>query len=405
MAAPTGWQKGSFRGLAFVTEDHEISGGRRGVQHEFPQGEDPVWEDLGRQAKRFTLNCHFAGPDYLAPANAFEDALNAPGPGTLIHPWRGSMQVAVGGYSRRDSAVDGGQAQFSIDFLETGLPAVPPPAADSADSARADADRVLADAPDQLNARFSVDAVAAFVEDAAVTITRAAAIAVQVRAAITGGPAAVLGLIGRYADLLGLPATVRDAVALGGTLIDLVQTLPLLSSIPASVIAALEPLLGFGDDLNVPVGATPARDVERANQAALVQIVNLAAAAEIVRAAASATFESYGEAVALRDRIANRLDALTLRQADAGDADGAAAYDRLRRALVRDITARGGTLARVQSYTPAHTEPAIVIAHRLYGPVGLVERTAQLVARNRIVHPGFVRGGVALQVLIGGADG
>ncbi|MEC7933189.1 MAG: DNA circularization N-terminal domain-containing protein, partial [Pseudomonadota bacterium] len=110
MSAPAGWQKGSFRGAAFRTEEQEVTGGRRGVAHEFPQAEKPVWEDLGRSARRYRIDCHITGTDYPAGADALADALDQPGAGTLIHPWLGAMQVAVpqDGWSRRDSTVDGG---------------------------------------------------------------------------------------------------------------------------------------------------------------------------------------------------------------------------------------------------------------------------------------------------------
>ena len=43
---------------------------------------------------------------------------------------------------------------------------------------------------------------------------------------------------------------------------------------------------------------------------------------------------------------------------------------------------------------------ALVIAQRLYGdPARMEERAAEIVARNKVPHPGFVPGGAALQVL------
>ena len=57
MSAPAGFQKGTFRGLAFVTEAQQSGGGRRLVVHEFPQSEDHVVEQLGRKAKRFSIDC------------------------------------------------------------------------------------------------------------------------------------------------------------------------------------------------------------------------------------------------------------------------------------------------------------------------------------------------------------
>ena len=53
--------------------------------------------------------------------------------------------------------------------------------------------------------------------------------------------------------------------------------------------------------LSLAPGDTPARDRQRANQAAIVQLVNLAAAAELAAAIADTRFASYQEAVAVRD--------------------------------------------------------------------------------------------------------
>ena len=60
-------------------------------------------------------------------------------------------------------------------------------------------------------------------------------------------------------------------------------------------------------------------------------------------------------------------------------------------------------LSRIERYTPTETVPALVIAQRLYGVANgidaLLGREADIVKRNAVAHPGFVRGGVALEVL------
>ncbi|MEO6217767.1 MAG: DNA circularization N-terminal domain-containing protein [Sphingomonas sp.] len=412
MTAPQGWQKGSFRGVAFVTEQHEQSGGRRLVSHEFPQSEKPVLEDLGKKAGRFTLSCHIIGDGYMARADALSDALDAPGVGTLIHPWKGSMQVGVDNYSRTDSTTDGGIAIFSIDFLESGLPAVPQPANDTSANATAAANDAADAAPDQFAARFSVDGATAFVESAAAQLVSSAALVTSIQGGLLGGAGPALRAFQQGIGVLGgAGVLVRQALDLGLATVGLVQTLSVLGANPLARISAFGVLMDWGSDLPAVSGDTPARQLQSDNQAAFVQLVNLAASSELVRAVAGTRFDSYQDAVATRDRAADRLDALALRQADAGDDDGAAAYDDLRLALVRDVSARGGTLARLQTYTPATTEPALVIAHRLYGNPATVEAdAAEIVARNRIAHPGFVQGGRPLQVLtpdsvIGTANG
>jgi prophage DNA circulation protein len=41
------------------------------------------------------------------------------------------------------------------------------------------------------------------------------------------------------------------------------------------------------------------------------------------------------------------------------------------------------------------TLPALVVAHRVYGDA---TRADEIVSRNRVRHPGFVPGGIALEV-------
>lgn len=401
MSAPAGYQKGSFRGLPFVTLSQEQTGGRRGVLHELPNAELPVWEDLGRKGARFTISCVIRGATYLDAADAFGTALSKPGVGTLIHPWLGSMQVIAETWTRSDDTSEGGQASFSIEFLETGLPALPQPAADTPAQARAAAAVSEAAAPEQFADRFDLTGVQAFVEDNAAQLVTRAATAMAIVSGLQGGIGPALRAI--QANLGVLPPSVqallRSPADLGLAIVGAVESIAAISGGGVPLIGGLALLLDFGADLPAITGDTPARDRQRENEAAIVQLVNLAAAAAMTRAIADTGFASYQEAVAVRDAAADALDALELRQADAGDDDGAAGYRTLRQAIVSDVTARGGTLARLQAYTPAITEPAIVIAHRLYGPSGVEAAEAELVGRNRIAHPGFVPGGTALQVV------
>ncbi|MDH7971788.1 DNA circularization N-terminal domain-containing protein [Sphingomonas sp. AR_OL41] len=399
MSAPAGWQKGSFRGAKFVTEGHEETGGRRLVSHEFPQANTPVLEDLGKKAGSFSITCHIIGDAYPADADALRDALLKDGVGTLIHPWYGSMQVGVDTYSRTDSAgADGGTAVFSITFLESGLPAVPAPTADTGAIAKDAANRAGETAKAQLASKFSVPGATAFVEDAANKLISGAAIATSVQVALLGGGGPALRAIQSGLGALGAGDLARDVLGLGAATVNLMQAVSAIGS-PLSRIGAFTALLGFGSDLAPIDGTTPARDLQRDNQAAYVQLVNLAASAELVRAIADSDFASYQDATAIRDSAADALDQLALRQADLGDDAGAEAYDELRRAMIADVTARGGSLARLQTYLSLITEPALVLAYRIYGnATGVADDAAEICARNRVGHPGFVPGGQSLQV-------
>ncbi len=116
------------------------------------------------------------------------------------------------------------------------------------------------------------------------------------------------------------------------------------------------------------------------------------AIAEAARTSSTIEFASYDEAISVQKRLTEAIDSELL---EASDSVYAVLAD-LRAAVVNDIRTRGADLSRIINYTPSRTEPALIIAHRLYGDA---TRADEIVARNRIRHPLFVPGGVALEVL------
>lgn len=86
---------------------------------------------------------------------------------------------------------------------------------------------------------------------------------------------------------------------------------------------------------------------------------------------------------------------------DAGQSETFIYLGKLQVALVRDITDRVINLPRVMSVKPSETEPALVIANRLYGDdLDIVESMANdIKQRNNVAHPGFIKGGESLEVL------
>ena len=161
------YQPGSFRGAAFRTEYHELSGGRRVVRHEFPGRDRPVTEDLGRSARSFSIDCWISGADYRAGRNALLDALDAFGPGLLVHPFHGSMMVNALTYSQTEDTEEGGMCRFSIEFAEAGVEVAVSAELDGAALAGSEADDVLAGAAGAFDNGFDIGNVADFVSDAA----------------------------------------------------------------------------------------------------------------------------------------------------------------------------------------------------------------------------------------------
>lgn len=391
---------GSFRDLPFHIEAADQQGGRRQVVHEFPQRDDPFVEDLGLKPRGFTIDCLVLGADYMTARDALIDALEAAGSGTLVHPYRGALTVSCDQYSVRETSAEGGIAYFSIDFIASAVAPRPSSAEDTGSVVETAAVAAMDEGVTGLPDRFTVDGLAGFVAESAAA--RVAAISDRLApslARLGAGRAALSGVTLRLgnlrADALQL---VRQVPDLAGSIAGLVASARLLADTPRAALRELRGLIGLNTGDRAP-GETPARIVERANVAALERLVTLAAAAEAVRAVSATTFESYDDAVAVRDDLADRLELAAGAAADAGDDEAFLKLNALRLAMTRDVTRRGGSLARVHTYVPSATEPALVIAHRLYGDAA---REAEIVERNRLRHPGFATGGQGLEVLTDG---
>ncbi len=118
----------SFRGVPFAVFDNaDRSGGRAIVTHEFPLRDQPCNEDLGEATHTYQVEAVVVGDDVIDQAIALEVALDAPGPGTLVHPYYGTLQAVVKSARTSWRKGQGRVARFSITFVEdAGAPALQP---------------------------------------------------------------------------------------------------------------------------------------------------------------------------------------------------------------------------------------------------------------------------------------
>lgn len=394
------YQPGSFRGAAFVTEGHERTGGRRTVRFEYPGRDAPSSEDMGRRARQERLDLHVWGTDYFARRDALVEALEAEGPGLLVHPWLGSMQVVVVDYSLSETTDEGGIARFSVQFGESGLDMPDSREADANAQAAAAADDAADGAIDSFAGRFSIAGLPGFVETAAATVVGSLGdLAGKIVSGLGGNGSALTDFADALDFLDDLPARMRNPVSLGGALVDMVQATVAVAGTTRSALSACNRLIAF-DGVEAPLFATTARLAQTANGDALLHLVRHAASAEMVRAIANADFSSRDEAVAIRSAAVATFDALALAAADAGEDGRASDFDSLRRAMVADIAQRVPGLPALQTYVVRATQPAIVIAMQLYGAARAAAMADDIVARNGIANPAMVPGGTELKVLV-----
>jgi len=394
------FRAGSFRGVPFKWADASSEFGRRQAVSEYPQRDQPFVEDLGRRARTFSLDVFVLGDDYRARRDALINAAETAGPGILVHPTRGQISVCCLGCRVRESTDDGGIAYFSLEFVEAGGIA-PTVTEDTAASAAASAQAAKESAISVFARRWSLAGQPGFVQVAGESLVASAID--QIAAAgdrMNAAGDALFTVTRKIATTrAGIASLVRSPLSLASAISGLVAEVASLVEDPLAALSPLLTLLPWGRNQPPVIGMTPARLAQAGNQLALSRLVATVAASEITLAVTDVSLASYQEAVALRDRLQDAFDAVATEAADAGDDEVWRIVETLRVAVVRDITARGGSLARLYAYTPAATEPALVIAYRLHGDAA---RAAEIVARNGVRHPSFVPGGQALEVLTDG---
>ncbi|VXD04246.1 DNA circularization protein [Pseudomonas sp. 9Ag] len=430
MAWRDDYRPGAFRGVPFHLKSSTRTGGRRTVLDEYPLRDVPSTQDMGRKARQFNLVMTVIGPDYMAQRDRLIEALESWGPGTLMHPFYGELDVVVlGDYSIEESTEQGGLARITQNFAEAGEKPRPDSQALPGAAVNAAADQVQQEALAEFEEDWSVQSTASFVADEAL--------------AMLGEASGAVGEAFDYAQGLAGPAigTIQSATSsvlnAGGLLSDAgsfntlftrltgsVQQLMLspgnlglsLMGVVRSITSGMNPfaafqaqaaLFNFGSTAK-PVRSsgyvTPARAQQAANQAAVYRLVERVAVAEVARLATSRPLDNQGkvlpgisyenrdQAVQVRDKVVAELD----RQQLEASPERYAALAKLTAALVNDMNRTSAALLPLARYQPKATVPALLIAHQLYGDA---RRADEIVARNRLAHPGFVQGGQTLEVL------
>ncbi|UCF50250.1 MAG: DNA circularization N-terminal domain-containing protein [Thermoplasmatales archaeon] len=109
--------KASFRGVRFLPKgDHITVGGRKLIKHVYPNTDRRFIEDLGKMQKDFSITGVITGPNYFAKKRALINALDKEGPGTLVHPFFGKLQVVAEPYTINESLQSINEATFEMSF-------------------------------------------------------------------------------------------------------------------------------------------------------------------------------------------------------------------------------------------------------------------------------------------------
>lgn len=382
----------SFRGVPFQVESTELGAGRRTQLHEYPQRDKPYVEDLGRATRDLSFSGFVVGEDYVKQANALLGALEEPGPGTLIHPWFGTLKVSLKDTARVSFDAGLGQARFSMSFVEAGELEFPSSQTSTQAASRIAAADLEKASVKSFADRFSIKGFQDFVA-----------------AAASGNLGNMLGIISssEIGKVLGFANSLANTVSTAIALISNPATLGFkilgafgLSGLATTVAAwanIVRSLSRVGTSKKLadpppPAVYTPSRQQAYVNTCAVNALGRQALIAQAVGASSlvgtkvdstARPVVCHTDLVAVRNELIAAIDQESLIASD----EVYTALMKARAAVWKDLTTRARESARLTSLTPNEVLPAVVVSYDYYEDAA---RDSDIVARNRIRHPGFV---------------
>lgn len=415
----------SFRGVPFFVDSSSVPVGRKGQLHEYPQRDDPFFEDLGRQARVHKLTAFVIGADCFDQRDRLLSALEEGTAGELVHPWLGRLSVKAGECDMQHERREGGVVRFDLTFYPAEpqrFPGAQPNTAQQLGrasegalasglgrferaTALVDSAKVnMADLTTKLSGTWSsLQEQFAPVADAIGDVADFAEMVVSAPDALSRAFASHFGL----GTLSGLAGTLSSVVG-GGFLAG--YTSRLAGSFPGfgPVLAALTGRAGSIRRLSDSSAPGAGADTERARQAgsALVQDMLVVQAAQETAAlpvqtppAAPAGMPSLDQQlvqpvvrpeVPVADdvrQVSGALGEAIFTASLLADPEHFQALAAVRQQLARHLSAVAAAGTQLVSVTPAEPVPAVVLAYQRYGDAS---RAGEIIQRNRIRHPGFV---------------
>jgi prophage DNA circulation protein len=378
----------SFKGVPFKVERDAEAAGRRIRIHEFPMRDDPYLEDLGELRREFDVLAYVASDSADVDAASLINACATRGAGVLVLPSHGPITARCLTADRRRDKDRHGYVAVGMHLVREGASSALGSVAMRANLTFAAADNLSAALAASFAAAIRIFGQPGFVID-------------QTTESVQDSYAALEGVRTSEPVLASKSASIRNTIqaAFDATPKVIVSE----RSVAASGILAIARALG---DAMPPAAAVQTFDA--LSQSAPVDVdlsartasgralaVNLVASYRNLRLAALA---AYCEAI-VRSELSDRRAALTLRanaaeyfeaEMDRLTADHSDLYNAmtsLRNATVDFLSRAVLDLAPVISVSANMPMPSLFWAWRLYSDPA---RSADLVVRNRVVHPSFM---------------
>ncbi|MCV9907179.1 DNA circularization N-terminal domain-containing protein [Brucella sp. HL-2] len=394
----------SYRGISFFVPDTSTQVGRRVAEHMFPGIDVAAYDDLGLAPALIQLDGLIVSDSYIASAKALQAAFETPGPGTLVHPWLGPMQVIleepaeisfaayelrVVRFSASFKRYNGMGLLGSISTASTLISAALTFISIASSLIRSPSSRTMSRLRTDATQRVSRSVFGYWQSSAGQASNVLAAALPQSLPATPDALAIAAGnvtdsIVALVSDLAGTPAVAPAAEAQSNTIVITANQAIDICAAAGSVLTTLA-----GDTVSRPDTVLLAGTAGDA----------LAKAAQL---AAYVEFGSRSEASSLRDSLVGKLDAYTDLLSSLSDSNFAAevsssirATRDVRLCLIADINEAIGRLPATRIIETNRATDAFMLANHLYGddPASIEDGYLSIIERNLPRHPASIPSG------------
>jgi prophage DNA circulation protein len=345
----------------------------------------------------------------MVDRDALLGALQEEGPGELVHPYLGRIQVVIDKFNLRESAEDGRIARFQISCIEAGLQRFPARSIDTNTALTGNADSLISAGQSRFALGAVMNDVPDFVRGGATTpvsflgrelkqlVDAGNLVNATVSAVVSGqdyiNTSASLSR-GLFNMINPLPSLVSDALTFGSFVSN---TIGLINSISGDGTAARKVLRATREIEAAPVTEYTDSEVQQnANEVAVIELIEVIGIAEEAKATLNIDYNSRADAIAVRDDIVDQIDYLMEKVTSD---DTFSALSALKFSIVQTIPPADQDLPDLQTIRLNSTTPTLVLSYDLYETVA---NEAEIIDRNGVKHPGFVEADVPLEVLVSG---
>ena len=402
------YSKASFRGVEFHIDEHDVTGGRRVQNHEYPNRDENYAEDLGRVTPTFSFTAFLIGAKYKEQLDALIDACNKPGTGKLVHPGYGTKNVICTNITPKISSKQGGMATVELTFINAGSKAVPV---------------------------TSID-LGGLLSSAANALISSASLSFAENWTLSNGVAGLLGLINGIADAASsaidylsagigyvegmtsdIMETTNKLVDVASKVVQLKTKAKALLSLPTAIASnlcivynAISSLAGksaqsFKTVQNLAKQSNKSEKASTANADAIAekrcmqqieQLTKQIIVAEEANALLQIEFENSEEANSVLESFLADAEEIELYEDIEPTTEVMTAIRDLREIVIRYMNELVLKLPQTRTITLAEETPSLVLAHDLYEDL---DRADEIEKKNKIAFPAFCPANKQLKVL------